>query len=324
MKFLKDLRFQKNLLKKNKTCLKKGTYILHNNLRTYLLRGYSANSWFPNAKYTLKNIAKLLIARFFYSITTRKNGTQFSAQAIYFSNELQSSNRDIKFFDYEKKRVRTVCPNRLRYDSYMRNRSYFGKYFPLVDLLVTDEENLAFEERIIIKNDVSDSEWEPVLRKLFSIYSEYYKKKDIDKKQCVAYHCTHLSLYKIDRNEYLTTFYRQHGDLSPDNFIYSASGSVYFIDYEHAGYYPYFYDLFFLMVNLYIWKDNHIGINLMIEGSFDDYFVNARENGIASIYDAFLIFADYFLGVYNKKGLPSEWRAKYDRFFVEVLKELKR
>ena len=324
MKFLNDLRFQKNLLLQNKSCLNKGTYILHNNLRTYLQLGHSASKWFPSAKITLKNIVKILIARIFYSIRINKNGKQFSAQAVYFSNELQTCNRDIKFFDYEKQIIKTICPNRSRYDSYMRNRSYFGDYFPLVDLLATDEEELAFVEKMITKSSISDEEWESVFQKLFSIYSAYYNKKEIDAKHNVTYLCTNFSRGKIEKNYFVTSFYRQHGDLSSDNFIYDTNGNVYIIDYEHADYYPYFYDLFFLMVNLYVWKDNHIGINLMVKGSFDNYFKNTADDSTTSIYDAFLLFADYFLSVYSKKGLPYEWCVKYDEFFGHVLDMLKR
>ena len=132
----------------HKAYLKKGVYVPHDNLRTYILKGYKLDDWLPNSKHSLKNMIKILIARIFYSVRIRDNGTEFSAQAVYFANTPDHSNRDAKFFDYESKRLRTICPNKARFDTYIHNWQYFKNYFPLPDLLFADEEHFVFAEKM--------------------------------------------------------------------------------------------------------------------------------------------------------------------------------
>ena len=78
------------------------------------------------------------------------------------------------------------------------------------------------------------------------------------------------------------------------------------------------------MVNLYVWKDNPIGIQLMIEGCFDDYIKTAAVNSINSIYDAFFLFADYFLNVCDQEGLSYNWHVKYKTVLCDILEKLSR
>lgn len=324
MRYLSQMKFYKHFLEENKDYLKRGIYVPSSNLRTYTLPQYRQDNWFPSGKYTLKNIVKILIARAFYSVIVRKDGSKFSAQAIYFSNMPQQYNRDAKFFDFDKKRIRTVCPNQKRYDLYMRNRLYFEKYFPMVDLLFADDEHYIYEEKIIEKMRVPDSEWNTVFRYLLGIYSAYYETPGIDQMH-VAYQYKHLSNH-IDKKggEQVITLYRQHGDLSSDNFIYDVNGKVYFIDYDHANYYPAYYDLFFLMIHLYIWEGNDIGIKFLINGAFDDCGKNIKGGSIASKYDAFLLFADYHLEVCAQEGLHEQWQRKYEKIFCGILDQLRK
>ncbi len=322
MKFLSDLQFQKKFLKQHKECLKKGVYVLHDNLRTYILKENIKDNWFPTSKHSLKNLIKILIARIFYSVKIRENGTEFSAQAVYFSTVPQIYNRDAKFFNYEEKKIRTFCPNKVRYDLYMRNRGYFVNYFPMVDLLLADDEGLVFEERMIDNRGVAEDEWETVFRTLFDIYSAYYKTNGIDKIK-TDYRCANISDSVQGCDLFSTVLYRQHGDLSSDNFMYDADKRLFFIDYDHANYYPVFYDLFFLMVNLYIWKEKDVGIKLLTNGVFDNYFNNVTESGIFCVYDAFLVFADYYLGVCKKEGIPQEWQIKIEKILCDIIGRLK-
>lgn len=323
MKFLHNLKFQKDFLKQNQACLKKGTYVLHGNLRTYVLNKHMKGNWFPTEKQSLKHMIKVLIARIFYSVRVPKDGDKFSAQAVYFSTVPQIYNRDAKFFDYEAKKVRTICQNKIRYDLYMRNRVYFEQYFPMVQLLLADDERFVFEERMIDNKGVADGEWETVFRRIFDIYSAYYKTNGIDKIK-TDYHCTNISNSVTSGISFSTVLYRQHGDLSSDNFMYDADKRLFFIDYDHANYYPIFFDLFFLIVNLYITKRNDIGIRLLINGLFDAYFRDAAEGEILCVYDAFLVFADYYLGICKKDGLSEEWRINFEKILLDIAGRLKR
>lgn len=319
MKFLDDLKFQKNFLIKHKAYLQKGVYVLHENLRTYILKEYMEKDWFPKAESTLKNRIKIFIAHSLFSVRVGKNQNDFSAQAVYFSTIQQAYNRDAKFFDYKGRKVRTVCQNKIRYDLYMRNRKYFEKYFPMVNLLSADEDSLIFEEKLIDKKSIADGQWETVFRKLFDIYSKYYKISEIDKTDSV-HRFTHFPVEKNDRN---VTLYRQHGDLSSDNFIYDKNGDIFIIDYDHANYYPLYYDLFFLITNLYIWKNNSIGVELLVNGAFDEYIKNANGDD-NSVYDAFLLFSDYYLDVCDKDGISYEWQMKYEKIFGDILSRLRK
>lgn len=325
MKFLSDLQFQKNFLKQHKAYLKKGVYVPHDNLRTYILKGYKLNDWLPKGKYTLKKLVKKLVAHTLYTVRVFENGNDFTSQAVYFANTPPSnhSNRDVKFFDYESKTVRTICPNKARFDKYIHNWQYFKNYFPLPDLLFADEEHFVFDERMIEKRSVPDREWIYVFQTIFDIYAAYFHTPGVDKKN-VAYKCSYITNCDNEDCRFSVTLYRQHGDLSADNFIYDADGKVYFIDYEHADYYPCFYDLFFLIVHSYVWENNDIGIKLMESGAFDSYFSSAVESGISSVHDAFFVFSDYYLGVCKKAGVPEDWCTKYKKILLDILEKLRR
>ena len=322
MKFFDDMRFQKEYLEKHRSYLKKGKYVLCGNLRAYTLKELQKGNWFPSEKSSLENRVKVWIARAFYSVRVRQDGSEFCAQAVYFSNMPKVYNRDAKFFDYEHKKILTVCPHEKRYEMYMRHRSWFEPYFPMVDLLAADPERFVFEERIVDKKKVAKDEWESVFHTLFEIYSKYYPAPGILQK-AEDYPCAHFSDLAFGRQTFSTVLYMQHGDLSSDNFIYDTSGSIYIIDYDNANYYPYFFDMFFLIMNLYIWEDNDAGVRLLLDGAFDRYFDFSLAGDVRSVYDAFLLFANFYLDFYTKKRLPDSWLNKYENCFRTVLTGLR-
>ena len=61
----------------------------------------------------------------------------------------------------------------------------------------------------------------------------------------------------------------------------------------------------------------------MTNGVFDNYFNNVTESGIFCVYDAFLVFADYYLGVCKKEGIPQEWQIKIEKILCDIIGRLK-
>lgn len=275
MKFFNNLKFQKQFLEYNKAYLKKGKYVLHGNMRTYLLKENWKNAKrysFPEEKYGFVGWIKRCIAHFFYSVKISKNGEKFNGQAVYFSNLPDSFNRDAKIFDYDTKKICTICQNKKRYDLYIGNREYFEKYFNMPELLFRNDKRFIYEERLIEKHSIQGEFWKEIYHKLFGLYQQYFAAQDAEIKD--DEYSLSSELTDLNISTYLKTvyYYKQHGDLSPDNFIYEKSGKIYFIDFDHANYYPLFYDVFFLMINLYVVEGNKVGVKLFLEGEFDKYF----------------------------------------------------
>lgn len=321
MSFLRELKFQRDTLIKNKEYLNKGNYILHQNLRTYLLSGeIGKGASFPFGERGMKNVVKGLIARLFYSVKVKEDGNKFLAQAVYFSNLPDEFNRDIKFFDYRSQRILTVCQNEVRFQLYFKNRKYFEEYFQMPKLLWYNETERIFAEELIPKKRIPGPEWGNVLTGIFDCYLNYYRSVGADQISCRPSDMLQPGLEKILSE---IALYRQHGDLSSDNFIYSENRDVYFIDFDHADDYPYYYDPLFLIVHLDFYEGNAIGMDLFLSGAFDAYFYDVMPASQNPVYDCFAAFTDFFWRKRIKDYVSERQKAEYRNYLQCILDKLK-
>lgn len=271
---------QKRQLLANSDCLKKGLYYLHGNFRTYLYLGTRHNVIdFPEGSAGIKHAIKLLIGRIFYSVWIPKDGEKFQADAVYFANTGFLDDRDTKLFSYksEDKTVLTRSIDRQHYSMYMSNRAKASKNFPLPDLIYQDDALCMYAERIVggISWREDEERARLVYLKLFGFYKNYYS-------------FAKLCNYLISENERcaqpseiqepdkcMTALH--HGDLSSDNFKVQENHEIIFMDFEHADFFPLYYDVFFLIFNEAVVNGNFFGYNLLLNGEFDGYFKNCSE-----------------------------------------------
>lgn len=205
----------------------------------------------------------------------------------------------------------------------MKNRAYFELYFPMIELTYMDDEHFIFEEKMIKKRRVQDEDWESIFIRLFKNYHTYYQMQSCDWKEC-SYSCKHLQYSRFTDRETQIVLYRQHGDLSTDNLILTDKGDVYLIDFDHGAFYPYYYDLFFLMLDLYVKEKNEIGFKLLIDGEFNSFLsdIPIGEAEPYSMREAFLLFANFYLDKCQRSGMGQEAQQKIKDVCNAVLKKM--
>ncbi len=271
---------QKNLMKKNSTYLKKGKYVLHDNLHTYMHTQASEGIVvFPKGRKGKKNFVRKILGKVLYSVRVPKNGEKFCADAVYFATVPNPEYKDMKLFDFSSqgKRVLTLCANRKRYDLYIKNRNRVEDKFPLPRLLSNDAEGLSYTEEL-----VSGISWQgegetekKVYGALFRFFNSYYEKTEIRAFLPADSDNQNLPEGLIITENFGTALH--HGDLSADNFKFSKEGGLYFFDFDHANTFPLYYDIFFLIFNEAVINGNLFGYELLKNGEFDKYFKNNDE-----------------------------------------------
>lgn len=271
---------QKMLMQKNSAFLKKGCYVLHDNLRTYLHTSVKNQDLaFPQGDSGKKYAVRRFLGRAFFKVRISRNGESFSADAVYFATVPDPAYKDVKFFDFTSsdKKVLTLCANQKRYDLYMKNRALYKEKFPLPVLLMKDDDNLSYAEELVegISWRGEKERERKTYRALFKFYCHRYAEDDGENR-----------LPEADENRLLPTelqindnikMYLHHGDLSADNFKITSKGKLYFFDFDHAKMFPMYYDIFFLIFNEAIINGNFIGYELLKTGAFDEFFSGQSE-----------------------------------------------
>lgn len=274
---------QKKQLLKNTDYLKKGFYVLHNNLHTYLHLGTKHEAVkFPNGGTGLKHFFRLIVGRLFFTVYVPENGKKFRADSVYFTTVPNPNYRDAKFFDYctNEKKVLTHCANTKRYDLYIKNRSKAAVIFPLPKLLYHNENELVYMEEIINSIDWQKDEDMSacVYNSLFNFYINYYSQCDGKSfSKSVEDNANLPSLLQMPEEITMTL---HHGDLSADNFKFTRNKELFFFDFDHANLFPLYYDIFFLIFNEAIINGNWSGYDLLKSGAFDNYFRNIAEKNL--------------------------------------------
>lgn len=280
MKKIKYFVDQKRRLLQNADCLKKGVYVLHRNLRTYLHLGTRHTPVnFPGGGYGMKPLLRYVIGLVFFSVYIPRDGEKFRADAIYFNTAPGPDYKDAKFFDYssEEKQVLTLTGNKKRYALYAQNRQRFEHRFPLPRLLFQDADAGIYAEEIVNGFDWRRNEETErrAYTALFGFYRRYYAEQPTQ-----AYLPTKEENDRLPAALQISRPFQtvlQHGDLSADNFRLTRDNELFFFDFDHAALFPLYYDVFFLMFNEALINGNPLGLMLLKNGEFDGFFTDNAE-----------------------------------------------
>ncbi len=314
MRELDILKKQKQKLRQNSVCLKKGTYILQDNLRTYIHSSCKKKELnFPVGERGIKHAIMRFIGKTFFRVKILNGGSVFSADAVYFSTVPNFDYKDMKFFDFSsnQKKVLTCCANQKRYDLYIKNRFLTESCFPLPMLLFKDDQKLIYAEELIEGVDWRRTEEKAVYGALFAFYRLFYK---VDGGG--VYSPTQKENDEVPQVLRLSEPVKvnlHHGDLSADNFRFTKDNKLYFFDFDHANIFPLFYDVFFLMFNEAI-QGNFEGMKLLKSGEFDCYFEDKEER------DLYLKAFMHRFWLVRLNGIVSEeYKNQYLKFYQQLL-----
>lgn len=277
MKFLSDLKSNKRKILENKQFLKKGTYVLLPNMRTYvrLFGEKNAKRNFPTHQRGVKHCIYRFISLFFL-FRVKTNG-EFSGDIVYFSTCPDDFNRDCKVFSSDKKQVLFICANEVRYNLYMNNRKRVESAFEMPTLIDSDSEKFYIIEEYI-DHTQKETDSVKITERLFEFYDNYYSREDnkVLSSEHPEYLCDGITA------EQCPHLYLHHADLSKDNLIFvPAQDRLLFIDFDHENYYPPFYDIMFFILNQHFSCGDSAPLELLLSGEYDSYINSyAKKNTI--------------------------------------------
>lgn len=257
-------------------------------------------------EYIIKNNNNLISDRSFKSIVKQivipkevfnNNPGVFNKQNfkgnIYLPANNTEEKRDVKIFDFEKLEVLTIYSSLYNYNSKIFTYNYFKDYFPIPKLIKYDKnERITIEEIILAK---PKKEWDKdnyrnVIDSIFYFYERYFlkcKKKNkyslINPEEFFKQAEADVKLKEVVNNikqnipkELVNSHFpsvMQHGDLWFYNILLERNEQTcYWIDWEHAKEYYFFYDIFWWMQNEAIYNNDYTYIKNYLYGEYDKHF----------------------------------------------------
>lgn len=238
---------------------------------------------------------------------------------------------DKRIFDFTNHKVLTILTNKNDYQKVIGNYNYFKEYFPIPTILWTNDEQLLIMEELVIYQPINnwvEDDFSYVMRETFKRYHEYFT------------FCKTMGMYtfqtpselfnslpedsqidgiknKINSEllELNVPFLKLHGDLWTSNIFLIKGGEekqLKYIDWEWSSEFIFFYDVFMMMWNEVVIRNNYLYIEEYVQGEFDDYF-----SGIFSKFDLDFLpqyRLDYlnifFINVYKEKMLHLDKKDK--------------
>ncbi|MBQ9737108.1 MAG: hypothetical protein IJV86_01730 [Clostridia bacterium] len=284
-----------------KKYLDRGIYSIHPNMRTFT-SGRKMTISFPEGTLSSKQRMVYLLEKLFPVVVAGRKNKEFLGRAVYFSNTPDIRLADLKIFDEKEKKVLTFCSDKERWETVTAQKKQASKFFPTPLLCEVNKEKLSYTEEIKEHPKESVENYKESFDKILDWYCGYFKNTESQ---------------KSNKGNIKIPVYFQHGDLSEDNVI--AGKELCFIDFDHCGEYPIFYDAFYLALHLAVIKGKPQYLQSFINGEYKD----KAERTLKSVCDAeYKECIKAFVDVFKKRwvdNLPQHHKERYQKFFDMML-----
>lgn len=217
----------------------------------------------------------------------------FTGSLVLFSNKNRNEKQfgDLKIFDFSKRQILTSYKSIESYQKRQKDTLHFYKHFQLPevydqrdDLLITTEEMIEF----VPHNNYQRSDYLSIAAYLLDNYLQYFKKeysgegiKTVKSSSFFEYNQIHpVNLKNIQKIRAMidSSLLQQdiplcyeHGDLSISNILYTRTNDVFLIDWEHASYFSFLYDIMWFWQNEAIFRNNYWVLEHYFYGGFDKF-----------------------------------------------------
>lgn len=228
------------------------------------------------------------------NLKNTKKGIQFSLkieepQLKYFNGNILRFciNGDIKIFSDDK--VLIICANKESYQRKIENYTHFSSFFRIPALIKQDAENNILTEEFISFLNNTDNDEAFIFQAIYNDYCSYFNHLILNSK--IDYLSLNSLLETSSNAKYINQFEKitenivpellsinlpfinLHGDLWSDNILLSYESkrkTLWYIDWETAGKYVFFYDFFKFIWNELDVHNNYSYCEKYLAGNFDE------------------------------------------------------
>lgn len=255
--------------------LENGLYTFDKDLRIVFNTEKTAHPMVNNLKNTKKEVQ--------LSLKIEEPGLKyFQGSILWFC-----INGDIKIFSDDK--VLVICTNKESYQRKIANYTYFSSFFRIPALVSQDAKHNILSEAFIDFEDKTDNDEAFILETIYDDYCSYFNYLTLHSK--IDYQSLNSLLDKSSNASYIHQFEKiiekvvpellslnlpfinLHGDMWSDNILlsYESEGkTLWYIDWEQAGKYVFFYDFFKFIWNELDVHHNYSYYKRYIAGEFDE------------------------------------------------------
>ncbi len=312
------LRKRKKTLKKFSYFLKNGQYLGDSRAKVFFLRANDINQDFCEQQLKRKFSSSFLKQQLYLSNLKSKDKF-FEGEIIVFGNTTEDDNpASVKVFNLEKKEVVTIYQDTQKMYKDLNAYDFFLEKLPLVPILFKDIEQKVIKEKLIFGKKIElldNKEYTKLFNNIINNYCSYFKNERKISFVCISELINEAKQKRFDIGIGKQIFKKLenikskqvplitlHGDFTYSNLLLDNK-SCYFIDFEHYGKYCFYYDIFWLMQNEYVYGHNKTLMKQYFNGELDSYF-KILFKSIGESFDSSLRVEYYYvflLEMYNKR-----------------------
>lgn len=274
-KYNKEVQEKKAKMIELRAYLKNGQYTFDKDLRTVFNTAQTSHPMINNLKHVKKEDQP--------SLEMEDPGQKyFNGSILWFC-----INGDIRIFSDDE--ILVICTNKESYQRKIENYTYFSSFFRIPAIIHQDTEHNRLKEAFIHFEDKTDKDEAFILQTIYDDYQKYFNylalHSKVDYQMLNSLLDTSSNMIHIHQFEKIIEkiapellslklpFISLHGDLWSDNILLNDEAgerTIWYIDWETAGKYVFFYDFFKFMWNELDVHHNYSYYKRYIAGEFDE------------------------------------------------------
>ena len=331
---------RKKTLCEFKRYLKNGQYLGDLRAKVFFRKEDGRNKRFCE-EYLKRHFPVGFFRRSFFQCSLKTKDKSFYGDIIVFGNTaIEDKPASVKVFNIDDKEIVTIYQDEKKLRCDLNAYEYFVGKLPMVPIILKDLENRIIKEKLVIGRSVSqldEKEYYQLFERVASYYVEYLRNEEGCKKVLYSDLLNEAIEKEIDemlREQIILRFSNiqdksvpikiLHGDFTYSNLLLDKQG-CYFIDFEHFGGYCFYYDIFWLMQNEYVYGQNKTLMQLYFKGDLDVIFKMFFES-VGECFDENMRDVYYYvfiLEMYNKRVFNIEEKNIVFNYIKNILKEFR-
>ena len=271
-----------------------------------------------------RSLPTSFLKRRMFQVTVNSKDKVYDGEIIAFGNTASDDiPASVKIFNLTRQEVVTVYLNATKMQSDLQAYEFFKDKLPLVPMLSRELDRSMIKEKLILSKPIAkmnENEYLHLFETIVRFYVRYFKSEQaggtitvddllneaIDK-GIDQYNLSKIlsRLHNFQNKDVILKVL--HGDFTYSNLLLYED-CCYFIDFEHFGQYCFYYDIFWLMQNEYVYGQNKTLLTLYFNGQLDSIFEelfdsvgDCFDNSLRDIYYSVFLLEMFNKRIYNLK-----------------------